>query len=230
MSKHYNTLMVGMLFLFAAIVSLPTTASAAVFDFVAMADKTTSIVAHRFGEKGFATLDVTVGGINLKATGDATVGGATGNDDDAAQFAYLDKGNAGLGVCKDLTGSLQCSPSYDDNVTASEVLTLSFDQQVQIDDITFKDANHNLVKLNLAGAQLDLGVDLAPAIAMSLNVDDWDLFNGLTGKVFDFYNDNTEFYISAVTVSAVPLPPAIFLFGAALAGLGWLRHHHRRAA
>jgi len=196
--------------------------SAAVFDFQRMADDNTYTPYH--GEKGFSTLGVTIGGINLKATGSAT------NDDDNQQYAYLDKGRAGLGVCKDLTGGLQCAPSSDDNVTYGETLSLVFDTKVVIDSITFRDSGHNIWEANDNGF-------------FSLQIDD-NGFNAtpfapfpamLMGTEFDFKyllakGSDWQFYIDSITVSAVPLPPALLLFGAALGGIGFLGRRRKEKA
>jgi hypothetical protein len=64
---------------------------------------------------------------------------------------------------------------------------------------------------------------------MSLDPADWGLFAGLTGTVFEFSYVDTQFYLEAITVSAVPLPPALLLFGAALAGLGWIGRRRKQS-
>lgn len=75
-------------------------------------------------------------------------------DDDAQQFAYLDWGNAGLGVCKDLNnnnnadktrpgnGGNLCNPSSDDNTTVTEYLSFTFDKDVIIQNLWFNN-NHD---------------------------------------------------------------------------------------
>ena len=52
--------------------------------------------------------------------------------------------------------------------------------------------------------------------------------SGLQSVVFTFDTDNPGFRSNAteITVSTVPVPAAVWLFGSALAGLGWIRRKH----
>ncbi len=51
----------------------------------------------------------------------------------------------------------------------------------------------------------------------------------LTNHIFDFKYYDTQFYISSLTVTAVPLPAALPLFLSALAGLGLMGWRRKRA-
>ena len=56
----------------------------------------------------------------------------------------------------------------------------------------------------------------------------YQIIEGFESFCADFYcNDNAselrEIYSGTVTASAVPVPAAVWLFGSALAGLGWVR-------
>ena len=117
-----------------AAVGFSANASAVLIDFIDMAD-------NGIGEQGFSTL--TVGGGLLDITGHAPNGGAAGNDDDDLQFAYLDRGNAGLGACKDLDASSQCAPGSDDNVTTSEFLRLTAVGDLFISNLWFNNNHDN---------------------------------------------------------------------------------------
>ncbi len=57
-------------------------------------------------------------------------------------FAYLDGNSAGLGVCKVVTASRQCSPSSDDNTQLGEVLGLTWAKSMRISSLSFRGENH----------------------------------------------------------------------------------------
>jgi hypothetical protein len=106
-------------------------ANAAIVNFISLTE------TGGYGESAWTSLDLTVPTttIGVKIKGYAT------NDNDPQQFAYLDWGTAGLGVCKDLVsganpdkknpgGTNICQPSNDDNVTRQEALSFVFDKSV----------------------------------------------------------------------------------------------------
>lgn len=161
---------------------------------------------------------------------------------DASPFAYLDSNSAGAGVCKVLSGS-QCDPSSDDNVTAGEVLAVSFDVAVKVNALSFRGEGH------------PNDPDFDPGEVFALSFDDgasWktdeDLINAKNGVYSAFdntdpgFNDlpvgtrmllafrNEQFYLSAMDVTIqqevnteVPLPAGLVLLLSglgALAGLG----------
>ncbi|WP_169546224.1 hypothetical protein [Sneathiella aquimaris] len=188
-------------------------ANAATFDYAAIADAPP-------GEMGGQPLIHSDGGVTVEARGYLS---------GAPAYAYLDSGSAGMGVCSTgLTGTLQCVDSSDDNVTTDETLELTFNKIVTIDSIAFADSVHGTA--GLVGGVLALTIDGSPILGgMSLDPADWGLFAGLTGTVFEFSYVDTQFYLEAITVSAVPLPPALLLFGAALAGLGWIGRRRKQS-
>lgn len=191
---------------------ITSSAGAATFDFKSWADNNAD--PNYQGETGGDPITGTVEGITLNAYGQWQ---------DNQAFAYLDAGNAGLGVCKTLNGS-QCTPSNDDNVTEDETLWLDFGQVVDIDDMDFRDANHNV--LALGGFDL---FDDGGFINSFLFGSDFSAL-GLSGDVFGFRFHDEEFYIETMTVSAVPLPAALPLFGAALLGMGYLGRRRKNRA
>ena len=201
--KMHNTLAT------AAIVTAiltPALAGAVTIDFASLAN---------VNERGYTVFTHSQDGITLNASGQSA-------DGQTPYYAYLDSGNAGLGVCQQLTASLQCTPSSDDNVTYNEQLRLDFDQTVTLSEITFVNGNHGTAFEGV----FELAVDGGPATTYNLT----HLFpTTLTGQTFDFINpniaggsnvsNNYQFYISTVSISAVPVPAAAWLFGSGLLGL-----------
>lgn len=197
------------------------TANAATFDFAYYADNE--------GERGYDTYTKVEDGIEIKAKGKQWDGAAW---QDAK--AYLDSGNAGLGVCKVLS-STQCLPSSDDNVTPDEKLVLHFDQMVELEQVVFRNGKHGT---SFAGdAEFELKIDSGAWATYSLT----NLFNvALIGNKFQFANKNSgfnsdlahkyEFYIDSMTVSAVPIPAAIWLFGSAMLGFTAMRRNNKKPA
>ncbi len=140
-------------------------------------------------------------------------------------YAYLDKG-AGLGVCSaGLSLSLQCTDSADDNVTPAEMLTVTFGTEINLTSMDFLNAGHRTRWDEGSHAHLSVDggaeqqINLAGTVAMNY-----------TGTEFEFYlhegqDPSNQFYIRTMdfdtvgTVSAVPLPAAVWLFGAGLVGL-----------
>jgi hypothetical protein len=181
----------------------------------------------KFGESSWGTLSVP-DAFGLKATGHAT------DDNDSSQFAYLDWGNAGLGVCKDAvgapsganpnSGANSCQPSSDDNVTINEYLEFVFDENVKVEALTFNN-NHDGGFATDASGIADMvtinGADYAFSLLESgnfINVLGFAPITLLAGDVLTVAYKNEQFYVSGMTVSAVPVPAAVWLFGSALLG------------
>lgn len=192
------------------LLSITSVTNAAIFDFKALGNA---------NERGYSTFVHSVDGIQLSASGSSP-------DGSIPYYAYLDSGNAGLGVCQNLTSSNQCTPSSDDNVTYLENLILAFDQEVNIEQTTFVNGSHGTSFLG----SFDLSIDGGAATTYNLT----NIFSTiLTGTEFIFTNLNPEggsnnsneyqFYISALNVtatpSAVPVPAAVWLFASGLLGL-----------
>jgi len=185
-------------------------ANAATFDFAWIADNVAP------GEHGATTLNFNSGSLGLAASATDVA------TEKAVYNAYLDEGNAGLGVCKSIDTNSQCTPSSDDNVTFGEVLRLDFSDEVLITSIAFLDGHHGTDFKGNFDVAIDGGVFTSYALV--------DFFiSGLQGQSFLFANNNNQglgtraykeqFYISALSASAVPVPAAVWLFGSALMGL-----------
>jgi hypothetical protein len=190
-------------------------ASAVMIDFIDLTQGPGNL-----GESAWTTLTIP-GAFGLSITGHAT----NDNVGDTDQFAYLDWGNAGLGVCKDATlvdpvtstgGTNRCSPSSDDNVTVGEYLEFVFTQDVVVENLWFNN-NHDggfaapdAVSIN--------GGSYAVATGYAGGVNGIGAFSLLAGEILKIAYDNEEFYVSGMEVSAVPVPAAVWLFGSALLG------------
>ena len=200
--------------LIAGLLSLTSVSFASTFNFLADASG---------NEHGALEITSTVDSITVTASGS--------NSSGATAYAYLDDG-AGLGVCSTgLTGSLQCIDPADDNVTNNETLKLAFDTKVRFDELSLLDYNHRTT--GFAG-DFDIKVDgvLLPihtALALSASPS----VTGLVGKVFEFINNGGgqgyEFYISDISVTAVPVPAAGILFASALLGAGAFGRRKKKA-
>ena len=207
-------------------------ASATTFDFAAIANGDSSY-GFTGGEFGATAITFTQGGLTLIASGSDT-------NTNAIYNAYLDSswthsgggGNGGLGVCQVLSSGAQCNPGSDDNVTINENLMLSFDTQVTITDTTFRNGEHNTIFGD--GAEFDLVIDRGLVSEFSGTFTLEHLFTtDITGTTFEFMNLNTidtdpfRFYISAMEVTAVPVPAAVWLFGSGLLGLAGIARRKR---
>jgi len=195
-----------------------TVVSAATFDFVEYADGTSA--APENNERGHKTFSVTEDNINLKAKGYTWK-----RDGWNRVSAYLDHGNAGLAVCSSgLTNSGQCKVSSDDSMSFKKMLWLSFDQTVSLDQVVFRNGKHGTSFLG----KFKMTVFSEGSWSHWKNYDLTHVFNtDLIGEAFAFYNPmnstnkKKQFYLSSLSassVSAVPLPSSIWLFGSALLG------------
>jgi len=200
-------------------------AIAATFDFISYADKDANNDGHH--EWGYENFSVTEDNITLNATGLHWK-----NNKWQQAYAYLDKGKAGMGVCKVVNSNNQCNPSSDDNVTYREALVLGFDQTVKLDTVLFQNGKH---KSNFRG-------NFGLSILTNNQWSNWELFSlqhifnsELVGNAFAFYNPNKsnknskQFYIETLTVSSVlrtasnqsatvPTPGTLVLLLVGLAG------------
>ena len=192
----------------------------------------------------------TINGIALSAFGTTRVT-STGDvvSDPVPAFAYMDGYSSGkpggLGVCKVLTAGDQCSPSNDDNLSVGEILRLEFSTLVRIDAMTLRDGDHNPLGDNdgleefkvssvsdaviAANASATNGVaDLSGLGANRVGTTFWiqtRILPDLVGSELEF----DKIYLETLTVTAVPVPAAAWLFGSGLMGLAGVARKRRTA-
>lgn len=150
-------------------------------------------------------------------------------------FAYLDKGDAGLGACKELTSTKQCNPSSDDNVTSNEFVTIAFDMAYDLSGFVFRAANHNVINAsstqtlltNINGAGFVETTFGALATGFALE--------GVTSLSLGFGGSSpNQFYLSSVNAEEspfnadIPLPASLPLMLAGLGGLGIASRRRRK--
>ena len=229
-----------------------SSAQALIIDFV---DLTENVL----GESAWTTLSIDLGGgVTMDITGEQNSNSA---------LAYLDYNHAGLGVCgkaKDAnkvdqanlnsngspSGSNNCDPSSDDNVTNGEILYFAVDGDITIDKIWLNNTHDDdkvidapeTVMINGAST-LGVGNGYAPgspyntenggthgsvANAFTNGGLGWMVIGG--GAAFTIGFGDEQFYVSAMEISLppgggnnVPAPASIFLIGLGLLGLGMAR-------
>ncbi|WP_169568824.1 PEP-CTERM sorting domain-containing protein [Sneathiella limimaris] len=141
----------------------------------------------------------------------------------------LNQTDSGLGICiKDYEGICVDYDNPEIDGWGNEGIRLTFSQEVFLnkiyftavgrnDDFSYRVGDGNWVTVDIEGGN---GNDTGKGYyEFSLP--------GLKGSVFDIaaIMDFDDFKVSAADyeMSAVPLPPAVLLFGAALMGLGWFK-------
>ena len=217
----------------AAIIS-PVGPGSAEIDFIALTEE--SAANGGLGESAWSVLSVPTF-FGMQITGHSSV---DDNHDDGSvdtdQFAYLDWNAAGLGVCKDASsvnqafpgsGTNHCDPGSDDNVTENEYLEIMFGQDVVVDEILFNN-NHDGGLHTGESVWVDdtlfvfaLGTNLDKEGKGGVGIVDGVGGNGFAlsaGEKLKIAFSDEQFYVQGMTVSAVPVPAAFWLFGTALAG------------
>jgi hypothetical protein len=177
------------------------------------------------GEAGFRNLLIDVDGEKLDILISDTESGNPYFDGDSGGK------QGGLGSCRELNASAQCTPSSDDNLTlaADEQLRFIFQhddllvlQQAFFGDFTFRDDNHNLINGTVSVTHDDgyAIIDIINGVGdfSVIGASDWLLFNEDGGE-----NSTSNYYISEANISAIPVPAAVWLFGSGLGLLGWMR-------
>ena len=145
----------------------------------------------------------------------------------------LQQFNSGLGICLSTRSNGSCREDHEvDGSNGNEAVRLTFESEVYLNTIYFDYVGSN----DDFSFRTDGGSWSTQDIVGPYNGNDGHYtfsLPGLLGTVFDIgaWYSNDDFKLKGVgyTVSAVPLPPAMLLFGAALVGLGWFRRRKMAA-
>ncbi|WP_169568823.1 VPLPA-CTERM sorting domain-containing protein [Sneathiella limimaris] len=195
----------------AAVLFSASLASAASFDFTSGTNRTDGQGAGWHGNISYS-----VDGISVNAT---PVGYSSGGQ----WIRQYD--DHGLAV---YSGDYCCNVDSNHEVDGwiyGEAVKLTFSEEVYLTSVSFTHVDRDdQFAYRVNGGSWTENISIAGNNPYGFSLP------GLKGTVFDIaaLDWNDDWKLSGVTVSAVPLPPAVLMFGAALAGLGWFRR--RKAA
>ncbi len=154
---------------------------------------------------------------NLSFSDGGVTAVATGNYNNAAAAVVQDHQNGWTATSGAGLGVYHSKITSDDNITTGEKLTITFDQVVKLTSIDLRSDGHNFTNwtanstflFNNVSTSLPLGVG-----SIALNQ---------TGQVFTFEfggRNADQFYLAAMTASAVPEPETYALMFAGLGAIG----------
>ena len=158
-----------------------------------------------------------ISGLSVKAS-TPTVGG-TVNSANQSSLPGRAFNTGGLGV-KSVPGDSR----FVDGVDFNDILNLTFSKKVKISSVLFSEVETG----DDFGFSIDGGAGSHLAIPLLTHL---YTFAGQIGKTFGFRADdfNDDFRVKSITVSAVPLPPALLLFASGLLGIGLLGRRRNKS-
>lgn len=193
-----------------------TAANAVSFDFAALAQS--EKVTNGNVETVFPFSGWTVDGLNVSVSTDpgsvVWMDGAHGNSP-----------ASGLGACDRTDGN--CNGAWEDGVRNDETLTLIFDRSVRLTSLFLRESSnaHNAgleidhtpysgaFTINGIGSVANAGLAMVDVVGASFTF----------RPQGDWTSEKGSAYLSAVTVSPIPLPAAGLLLVGGLAGFGFVR-------
>lgn len=208
----------------AALVCAGSAASAATYDFKAYANS-----SENNPEQGFLSFDTS----SVFEGPSLTV---TASKEGKEAYVYMDRNNAGMGVCGELLGEADgtntCDPASDDgiNIPLTEILTFTANTAIEIESIWINSNHDTRDILDTVWEIYGVTYDAADFVIDSVS-GSGDIRIDLNIKLLagEFFNvdgvKGPNSYVSALSVNAVPVPAAGLLL---LGGLGGLAAMKRR--
>lgn len=136
----------------------------------------------------------------------------------------------GLGVIKSVKNNGATVVGRDE-INRNEVLTLTFSNAVNVVGFHFMDADHGWASRHAYGMlSIDGGAWERISLASYVTNDPSKFFTG-TSFSFKIYDDcgNTDYYLGAVKIAAVPEPGTYALMLAGLGAVGFVARRNKRA-
>lgn len=170
-------------------------------------------------------------------------------------FAYFDHGSAGLGVCKQVDNpgvssadgkGNQCNtdipnPASDDNITVKESVTIAFDSALDLEQLRFNQEGHVPFSGLALNDTLLFGINDDGLARYTFGELQAANFTNVLSATFAYDDDHfvfddrhigrnaEQFYLASAVVTPVPVPAALPLLLAGVAGLGAMARRRRKA-
>jgi len=165
-----------------------------------------------------SSFDMSSGGLDLNVSGGSFDN--AGNVTPGGLWGLVRVGTtvgAGLGVSHFLDTSSEIDGFFN-----NDVAIFSFNKDVKFESITFLNLDNDDQFTFFAGSPLVVqGFDMAMNTDLALSNYISSMF-GIGAQDGSIFGSTDNFTVASISVSAVPLPSSVLLFGGALLGMGWL--------